>query len=320
MKRTSLPLVFLLTAATCALAVAILRREAPLRPPTSSGPPASEPTTSRPASTPAAPPAEPATLPAPTLPHIAAVAPPQGAAPPAAETKTVPFEVVTEDGVSLAVAFGDTILGRVEPSTPVRGRIEPPPPQLWPTREIPYAVHPELKNPERVEAAIRYLNANSPVRFVPLAQNPAPESIKDAIVFETGREHCLSALGKTGGLQPIRLSPGCGTQEILHEILHALGFVHEQSRPDRDRYVEVAWNEIEEKYRDQFEIVPEAWMEAERGSPFDFRSIMIYGPDAFAARPGQATLRPRDPAQAIRPPAQGLSEGDLQRLRRLYRM
>jgi hypothetical protein len=111
-----------------------------------------------------------------------------------------------------------------------------------------------------------------------------------------------------------------GQQEILHEILHALGFVHEQSRPDRDQHVEVVWDHIQEKYRDQFERVPESWMEAERGTAFDFHSIMIYSPEAFAARPGEPTLRAKDAGQAVKPPSEGMSEGDLQRLKRLYRL
>ena len=32
--------------------------------------------------------------------------------------------------------------------------------------------------------------------------------------------------------------------EIIHEVMHVLGFSHEHTRPDRDRYITVLWNNI----------------------------------------------------------------------------
>ena len=56
---------------------------------------------------------------------------------------------------------------------------------------------------------------------------------------------CWSYIGRFGffGLagQEVNLEPGCFRAHvtILHELLHVLGFYHEQSRWDRDDYVTI---------------------------------------------------------------------------------
>lgn len=226
----------------------------------------------------------------------------------AAQGTIIEFKVI--DG--LAIAQGDLILGRVDEGFKgERGKTEVLPPLPWEGREIAYLIHPDLPNPKRVHQALEILQTQTRLRFVPHAQQ------QDAIVFEPGTEHCLSALGRVGGLQPIRLAPGCQSQEVLHEVLHALGLLHEQSRPDRDQWVEVVWDEIESKYHPQFAKMPEVYFTHFRDLPFDFQSVMLYSPHAFAIRPGAVTLRSRND-QLISPITEGLSAGDIQKLNRLY--
>jgi hypothetical protein len=226
------------------------------------------------------------------------------------EGNIIDFKVV--DG--LAVAYGDIVLGRLETGAQLdHGQFEAPNPQLWERPDIPYLINPDLPNPTRVVKALEYFRQNTPIRFIPY------ENQRDALVFEPGTEHCLSSLGRTGGLQPIKLAAGCRSQEVLHEIMHALGFVHEQSRPDRDKYLEILWQNIDEKYQSQFGIVPDSFLEAERGSGFDYHSIMLYPANTFSTKPELSSLRSVSSEQ-ISPVQEGLSAEDVKRINRLFNL
>lgn len=57
---------------------------------------------------------------------------------------------------------------------------------------------------------------------------------------------CYSWVGRQGGSQVVSLSrSGCLYHNtVQHELLHALGFNHEQTRSDRDNHIRVLWENI----------------------------------------------------------------------------
>ena len=63
---------------------------------------------------------------------------------------------------------------------------------------------------------------------------------------------CASHVGRTGGRQPLYVGKGCQSDGMMmHEIGHALGFFHEQSRIDRDLFITVNFNNIKQSKQEQ---------------------------------------------------------------------
>lgn len=221
---------------------------------------------------------------------------------------TVPFEQIN----GWVVAYGDILLGKpTQPDFPRSGFAPVSPVKLWDSATIPFSIHANLPNPERVLKVIAYFNQHTPLRFVPY------QGEADNIVFVPEPGLCVSYLGRIGGNQPIYLDARCGETEIAHEILHAVAVIHEHSRADRDRFVSVNWANVDPDKQEQFMIVPSEWMGPLRDRPFDFNSVMLYPSDAFAVDRSKPTLISRG-GQEIAPSRVGLSAEDLERLRVLY--
>lgn len=212
----------------------------------------------------------------------------------------------------LFVVQGDMLAGAVPKgeTPPEDGLVAMEPLKLWPGGVIPYHIQPDVPNPERIEQAIRMFDGTN-VRFVKY------EAGDHALVFENGDKNCLSYVGKVVAKQPILLSPECSPADIAHEILHALGFVHEQNRADRDAYVDVLLDNIEDDQKHNFEKLPPDYMKLSGLGEFDYESLMMYPPWMFA-KPGQVTMEPKSRDRLIAPQPRP-SRGDIERLNRAYR-
>ena len=57
--------------------------------------------------------------------------------------------------------------------------------------------------------------------------------------------------------------------------MHALGFLHEQSRPDRDAYIDILWDNIKEGGKSQFwKMSNLEWQDL--NEMYDLKSVMHY--------------------------------------------
>uniref|UniRef100_A0A3B4WAL5 Metalloendopeptidase n=1 Tax=Seriola lalandi dorsalis TaxID=1841481 RepID=A0A3B4WAL5_SERLL len=130
---------------------------------------------------------------------------------------------------------------------------------------------------------------------------------------------CSSSVGnQLVGKQQLSIGRNCdrlGTVE--HEFLHALGFWHEQSRADRDDYVNIMWDRIktgkEHNFKKHNDTVSSAL-----GVPYDYGSVMHYSKTSFniGSEPTIVTKIPH--FKDVIGQMMGFSSSDLTKLNRLY--
>lgn len=181
---------------------------------------------------------------------------------------------------------------------------------LWPRGEIPYVIDASVSADKAQTIALEIQHVNQ----TELELRPRSEADHAYVVFRDSGpgSGCSSYLGRQGGAQSIEVAE-CGRGSVIHEILHAAGFYHEQSRGDRDQYVAIHWDVIAPGRQSAFE------MRDHRGQdigPYDYGSIMHYSSRAFSKN-GSPTITPKV-ENAIIGQREGLSVLDRAAITELY--
>ncbi|XP_026121721.1 meprin A subunit beta-like [Carassius auratus] len=138
-------------------------------------------------------------------------------------------------------------------------------------------------------------------------------------IFVFKGKGCYSNVGnRRMGKQELSIGAGCdslGTVE--HEFLHALGFWHEQSRSDRDDYVTIMWDQIEEGHKHNFNLHNET-ESSSLGVPYDYSSVMHYSKKSFS-KGSEPTIVTKIPEFLdVIGQRMEFSDSDLIKLNRLY--
>ncbi|XP_070821208.1 high choriolytic enzyme 2-like isoform X3 [Chaetodon trifascialis] len=146
---------------------------------------------------------------------------------------------------------------------------------LWPKATdgnvyVPYRISSQYSQRERntIIQGLRSFAVSTCIRFTPL------NGQIDFVDIQS-RSGCYSFVGRRGRGQTVSLSrQGCVFQQVIqHELLHALGFNHEQTRSDRDQHVRILFQNIIPGMEGNFRKIRTRNL----GTPYDYNSVMHYG-------------------------------------------
>merc|ERR1719436_119708 len=188
---------------------------------------------------------------------------------------------------------------------------------------VPYTIKTGFTDAEKalIAAGIDQFHKSTCIKFEKRMQQ------EDYIeIFKGDPGACWSYVGRIGGKQQLSLGEGCpDTGVVVHEIMHALGWLHEQSRADRDNHIKIHWDNIEEKYKYGFDKCENC---DNQGQTYDTTSIMQYATWAFAKDQNKPSMTKIGcPDDEVWPSKEsgcrlgqynGLSESDIKEVNLLY--
>ncbi|XP_077375447.1 high choriolytic enzyme 1-like [Festucalex cinctus] len=175
---------------------------------------------------------------------------------------------------------------------------------------VPYSISRDYSTGERetIVNGLRSFAASTCIRFTPRNRQ------RDFVDIQS-RSGCYSFVGRRGGGQTVSLNRrGCVYQKIIqHELLHALGFNHEQTRSDRDNHVRILLQNVESGMENNFRKLNTRNL----GTPYDYNSVMHYGRFAFSKN-RQATIVPIPDNNVPIGRAERMSPIDIRRVNIVY--
>ncbi|CAH2093761.1 unnamed protein product [Euphydryas editha] len=184
----------------------------------------------------------------------------------------------------------------------------------WPKGHIPYVIEGQYSQQQRdtIMKAIADYHRLTCIRFVPYSGQT------DYIVIKSANTGCWSSVGRLGGRQEVNLqSPGCLSKKgtVLHELLHAIGFMHEQSRPERDDFVKVKYENIKSGSENNFR-KEDTKRSNDFGISYDYNSVMHYSEYAFSKN-SKKTIEPMISGVTLGQ-REGLSRSDVKKINNMY--
>ncbi|XP_048112706.1 hatching enzyme 1.2-like [Alosa alosa] len=186
---------------------------------------------------------------------------------------------------------------------------------LWPKSTdgkvyVPYVIanHYTSRELAVIERGLQSFSSSTCIRFFPRTNQ------RDYLYIQSDNG-CYSYVGRIYNAQVVSLSrQGCIYHNtVQHELLHALGFNHEQCRSDRDQYIKVLLQNVQSGLEYAFDKIATL----NQDTPYDYNSVMQYHKYAFSKN-NQPTMQPYPDPNVPFGTATEMSKNDIFRVNRLY--
>ncbi|ASK30528.1 hypothetical protein CEY12_10595 [Chryseobacterium sp. T16E-39] len=158
----------------------------------------------------------------------------------------------------------------------------------WPARKIYYTVASNMGsiNVNKITTAVNEYNNKTNTQWIPRTnQTNYVEFIFGSSSGYDGWAH----IGFQGGKQNISLDQNISVASVIHEMGHTVGLYHEHCRKDRDQYVSIQWNNIQDGQAYNFNIYNSG---TDIGA-FNINSVMMYWPTSYSKN-GLPTIKKAD--------------------------
>ncbi|MBV8327873.1 M12 family metallopeptidase [Chryseobacterium sp.] len=181
----------------------------------------------------------------------------------------------------------------------------------WPGGKIYYTVANNMGsiNANKITTAVNEYNAKTNTQWIPRTnQTNYVEFIFGSSSGSDGWAH----IGYQGGKQTISLDQYISVGSVIHEMGHTVGLYHEHSRKDRDQYVSIQWNNIQDGQAYNFN----QYTSGTDIGPFNINSVMMYWPTSYSKN-GLPTIKKADNTNFTYSRT-GFTTGDINTINTMY--
>ena len=192
--------------------------------------------------------------------------------------------------------------------------------KTWPNGVIPYVMDPRITGTRYQKSFYKAMDMWEKYTCIKFMKRTDEATY---VTFTNGST-CNSGVGVWNKRSyEVYLGKKCRTAgNAMHELGHVIGFWHEHQRPDRDEYIEINYENLQDNFaaRNSYSKLPSLFVNS-YGVKYDYASIMHYAKDSFAKNRRDAFRVKKDLPKCLTDVGQriSISRKDIEQANKLYK-